>query len=116
MNQTSVRRFGSFQGSTVRRSNSYVAFMKRRPNQARIPMPRCAPHGDQGNRAMAKNLKKARRIGRAPKTGTELAISPRRVIVFKPSAILKQRVNGHSPVALREELRCSGYTGMRSGR
>jgi len=48
-------------------------------------------------RAMAKNLKKGQRIGRTPKTGTELAISPRRVIVFKPSAILKQRVNGHSP-------------------
>ena len=32
-----------------------------------------------------------------PKTGTELPISPRRVMVFKPSAILKQRINGHSP-------------------
>jgi hypothetical protein len=31
---------------------------------------------------MAKNLKKGQRIGRTPKTGTELAISPRRVIVF----------------------------------
>jgi nucleoid DNA-binding protein len=51
----------------------------------------------QGNRAMTKNLKKGRRIGRTPKTGTELAISPRRVIVFKPSTILKQRINGHSP-------------------
>ena len=47
--------------------------------------------------AMTKNLKKGQRIGRTPKTGTELAISPRRVIVFKPSAILKQRINGHSP-------------------
>ena len=46
---------------------------------------------------MTKNLKKGRRIGRTPKTGTERAISPRRVIVFKPSAILKQRINGHSP-------------------
>jgi integration host factor subunit alpha len=46
---------------------------------------------------MTKNLKKGRRVGRAPKTGTELAISPRRVIVFKPSAILKQRINGHGP-------------------
>jgi integration host factor subunit alpha len=24
-------------------------------------------------------------------------ISPRRVMVFKPSAILKQRINGHGP-------------------
>jgi hypothetical protein len=46
---------------------------------------------------MAKNLKKGQRIGRTPKTGTERAISPRRVIVFKPSAILKQRINGHNP-------------------
>jgi integration host factor subunit alpha len=46
---------------------------------------------------MTKNLKKGQRIGRTPKTGIELAISPRRVIVFKPSAILKQRIDGHSP-------------------
>ena len=39
---------------------------------------------------------KGRRIGRNPKTGTEVPISPRRVMVFKPSAILKQRINGHS--------------------
>ena len=38
--------------------------------------------------------KKGLRVGRNPKTGAEAAISPRRVIVFKPSAILKQQVNG----------------------
>jgi nucleoid DNA-binding protein len=38
--------------------------------------------------------KKSQRLGRNPKTGVEVAISPRRVIVFKPSAILKQQVNG----------------------
>jgi integration host factor subunit alpha len=43
--------------------------------------------------------KKGQRIGRNPKTGTEVPISPRRVMVFKPSAILKQRINGHSPAA-----------------
>ena len=37
---------------------------------------------------------KGERIGRNPKTGTEVPISPRRVMVFKPSAILKQRING----------------------
>ncbi len=37
--------------------------------------------------------KKGRRIGRNPKTGKEVPISPRRVMVFKPSAILKQRIN-----------------------
>ena len=39
--------------------------------------------------------KKGQRIGRNPKTGTEVPISPRRVMVFKPSAVLKQRINGH---------------------
>ena len=38
--------------------------------------------------------KKGQRIGRNPKTGMEVPISPRRVMVFKPSAILKQRING----------------------
>ena len=37
--------------------------------------------------------KKGQRIGRNPKTGTEVPISPRRVMVFKPSAILKQHIN-----------------------
>ena len=39
--------------------------------------------------------KKSQRIGRNPKTGTEATISPRRVVVFKPSAILKQQINGN---------------------
>jgi integration host factor subunit alpha len=38
--------------------------------------------------------KKGKRLGRNPKTGIEAPISPRRVVVFKPSAILKQQVNG----------------------
>ena len=46
---------------------------------------------------MTKNLKKGQRIGRDPKTGTEVPLSPRRVMVFKPSVILKQRINGHNP-------------------
>ncbi len=46
---------------------------------------------------MTKNLKKGQRSARNPKAGTEAPASPRRVIVFKPSAILKQRINGHSP-------------------
>lgn len=33
------------------------------------------------------------RIGRNPKTGKEVPIAPRRVMAFKPSAILKQRIN-----------------------
>jgi integration host factor subunit alpha len=38
--------------------------------------------------------KKNQRLGRNPKTGVEVPIAPRRVIVFKPSPILKQEVNG----------------------
>jgi integration host factor subunit alpha len=45
---------------------------------------------------MTRKIKKGRRIGRNPKTGTEVPSSPRRVVVFTPSAILKQRINGHS--------------------
>lgn len=37
---------------------------------------------------------KGERIGRNPKTGVEVPITPRRVMVFKPSNILKARING----------------------
>lgn len=37
---------------------------------------------------------KGARIGRNPKTGEEVPIEPRRVLVFRPSHILKERVNG----------------------
>jgi integration host factor subunit alpha len=40
--------------------------------------------------------KKKQRIGRNPKTGIQATISPRRIVVFKPSAILKQQINGKS--------------------
>ena len=36
---------------------------------------------------------KSERVGRNPKTGEEVPISPRRVMVFKPSNVLKQKVN-----------------------
>jgi integration host factor subunit alpha len=35
--------------------------------------------------------KKGPRMGRNPKTGKEVLIAPRRVLVFRPSAILRQR-------------------------
>src|SRR5258708_2085514 len=38
--------------------------------------------------------KKGKRMGRNPKTGVDVPISPRRVVVFKASAIMKQRING----------------------
>jgi integration host factor subunit alpha len=40
---------------------------------------------------------KGRRVGRNPKTGIEVMISPRRVVVFKPSAIMKQQINSQPP-------------------
>jgi integration host factor subunit alpha len=39
---------------------------------------------------------KGERIGRNPKTGVEVPIEPRRVMVFKPSNVMKARVNGES--------------------
>ncbi|MGI9436308.1 MAG: integration host factor subunit alpha [Geminicoccaceae bacterium] len=37
---------------------------------------------------------KGQRIGRNPKTGEEVPILPRRVLVFRPSQVLKERING----------------------
>ena len=37
--------------------------------------------------------KKGERIGRNPKTGEEVPISPRKVLVFRPSQVLKSRIN-----------------------
>jgi integration host factor subunit alpha len=36
---------------------------------------------------------KGGRIGRNPKTGEEVPIEPRRVLVFRPSHVLKERIN-----------------------
>lgn len=36
---------------------------------------------------------KGRRIGRNPKTGEEVPILPRRVLVFRASQVLKNRIN-----------------------
>jgi integration host factor subunit alpha len=38
--------------------------------------------------------KKGQRIGRNPKTGVSVPITPRRVVVFKASTIMKKRING----------------------
>lgn len=40
---------------------------------------------------------KGRRIGRNPKTGEEVPILPRKVLVFRPSHVLKARINGRTP-------------------
>jgi integration host factor subunit alpha len=39
---------------------------------------------------------KGRRVGRNPKTGVEVPILPRRVLVFRASQVLKARLNGGS--------------------
>jgi integration host factor subunit alpha len=48
---------------------------------------------------MTRKIKKGQRIGRNPKTSTEVLNSPLRVIVFTPCAILKQRINGNESMA-----------------
>lgn len=37
---------------------------------------------------------KGQRIGRNPKTGEEVPITPRRVLIFRASNIMKSRING----------------------
>jgi integration host factor subunit alpha len=38
---------------------------------------------------------KGKRVGRNPKTGQEVPISPRRVLVFRASHVLKDQINEH---------------------
>ena len=45
---------------------------------------------------------KGTRIGRNPKTGVEVPITPRRVIVFKPSNVLRAQINGETPGAAED--------------
>jgi integration host factor subunit alpha len=40
---------------------------------------------------------KGERVGRNPKTGEEVPITPRRVLVFRPSNIMKERINAAKP-------------------
>ena len=39
---------------------------------------------------------KSQRVGRNPKTGDEVPIAPRRVLVFRPSHVLKAQINGEA--------------------
>jgi integration host factor subunit alpha len=43
--------------------------------------------------------KKGKRMGRNPKTGIDVPISPRRVVVFKASAIMKRQINGDRSIS-----------------
>lgn len=45
---------------------------------------------------------KGQRVGRNPKTGEEVPITPRRVLVFKPSNIMKERINVAKPTKARK--------------
>jgi integration host factor subunit alpha len=47
---------------------------------------------------------KGRRVGRNPKTGVEVPILPRRVLVFRPSQVLKGVVNGEIVLDDGEDL------------
>jgi integration host factor subunit alpha len=40
---------------------------------------------------------KRERVGRNPKTGEEVPITPRRVLVFRPSQVMKNVINGLEP-------------------
>ena len=59
---------------------------------------------------------KSERVGRNPKTGEEVPISPRRVAVFKPSNVLKDRIlEAHSKRAASSSgLETSGLELMRA--
>jgi integration host factor subunit alpha len=46
---------------------------------------------------------KGQRIGRNPKTGEEVPILPRRVLVFRPSQVPKDRINGIESDAYEED-------------
>lgn len=47
---------------------------------------------------------KGQRIGRNPKTGEEVPILPRRVLVFRASNVLKSRINGQDVSSMVDDL------------
>ena len=68
--------------------------------QSRIPLiPELAGHLINGETVKVSSFgsfhvrEKGERIGRNPKTGEEVPILPRRVLVFRPSHVLKDRIN-----------------------
>ena len=46
---------------------------------------------------------KGERVGRNPKTGIEVPITPRKVLVFRASHVLKDRMNGITPIISDED-------------
>jgi integration host factor subunit alpha len=53
---------------------------------------------------------KGERIGRNPKTGQEVPITPRRVLVFKPSNIMKDTINAALGKVSRPAGKANGGT------
>ena len=51
---------------------------------------------------------KGARVGRNPKTGQEVPILPRRVLVFRASNVLKSRINRSMTTARRDDFDASG--------
>jgi len=46
---------------------------------------------------------RGKRMGRNPKTGVDVPISPRRVVVFKASAIMKRQINGDRSISKQSQ-------------
>lgn len=46
---------------------------------------------------------KGRRVGRNPKTGVEVPIQPRKVLAFRPSHVLKARLNPGQTIARSDD-------------
>jgi integration host factor subunit alpha len=51
---------------------------------------------------------KSQRMGRNPKTGHEVPIAPRRVLVFRPSHVLKASINGEELPEVEIEMKATG--------
>ena len=51
---------------------------------------------------------KSQRMGRNPKTGDEVPIAPRRVLVFRPSHVLKASINGDEVPEVEVEMMAAG--------
>jgi integration host factor subunit alpha len=51
---------------------------------------------------------KSQRMGRNPKTGHEVPIAPRRVLVFRPSHVLKASINGEDADEIEVEMMATG--------
>jgi integration host factor subunit alpha len=48
---------------------------------------------------------KNERVGRNPKTGEEVPITPRRVLTFRASHVLKARINANIPAQQHQQVR-----------